>query len=104
MAQRVVRINDLPAGALDAAAAFHAMHLAPLRQALAGDAQSLVVILPPADQDHAGWRRAVVQDLARAHAPARVNFVAGKEGAAVERTIAWLGEAPGVTGQLLQAD
>lgn len=101
---KVLRIEGLPANALDAAAAFHRLHLAALREVLSGGAESVVVLLPAAGHDHAGWRRALVQDLARAHVPVRVNFVAGDDRKASGRAAEWLAGAPGVTGQLLQTD
>jgi hypothetical protein len=102
--QEVLRIEGLPADALDAASAFHRLHLAEVRDALARSAESVVVLLPAAGHDHAGWRRALVQDLARAHVPVRINFVAGDDREAGERTAQWLAGAPGVTGQLLHTD
>ena len=44
-----------------------------------------------------------VQDLARDAAPARVNGVVGSDEDAIAATLAWLEQAPGVTGQLLSA-
>jgi len=52
----------------------------------------------------AGWRLAVVQQLAREQAPRRINAVASDDPAAIERTCAWLESAPGVTGQYLPID
>lgn len=105
MAPAVVRIEGLPATALEAAAAFHADHLATVRHALES-ADSLVIVLPYAPHDHAAWRRAMVQDLARAYAPRRVNAVTGDgaEVIAIAAATAWLEHAPGVTGQLLDVD
>ena len=37
----------------------------------------------------------------RLAAPGRVNGIAGDDEEAVEKTLAWLSEAPGITGQLL---
>lgn len=98
--QEVVRIEGLPADALDAAAAFHADHLPAIRARLA-QVDVLAIIFPPAPRDHRGWRLAAVQDLARAHAPRRVNAVAGGGETAISATLAWLEQAPGITGQLL---
>ncbi|HYD24479.1 MAG TPA: hypothetical protein VEB68_06760 [Croceibacterium sp.] len=103
----VLEVGALPDGALEAAAAFHAQVLP---QALAelsdppGAGEDLVLVFPPAPYDHRGWRLAVVQDLARAAAPARVNGVAGDDEAAVAAAVAWLAAAPGVTGQLLAVE
>ena len=101
MRQAVLRITGLPAGALDAAAAFHSDWLSRARTAVA-DAEVLALVFAPASYDHRGWRLAAVQDLARAAAPGRVNAVAGGDEAAVAETLAWLEQAPGITGQLLE--
>ena len=66
---------------------------------LAGE--DLVLIFPPAPYGHRGWRLAVVQDLARAAAPLRVNGVVGDDAEAIAATLVWLEQAPGITGQLL---
>lgn len=95
----VVRIEDLPANALDAAAAFHADYLPAIRAVLAM-AEVLAIIFPPAPRDHRAWRRAVVQDLARAYAPRRVNGIADGDEGEIFGTLAFLAKAPGVTGQL----
>ena len=97
--QAVLRIDDLPSGALDAAAEFHRRWVPEIRTLLAGEAQSLVVVLPPVPSDHTDWRRGMARDLARELAPARVNIVAGGAAQAVESTVDFLGDAPGVTGQ-----
>lgn len=46
----------------------------------------------------------MVQELAREAAPYRVNAVAGEGEQAIADTMAWLVQAPGVTGQLLAVD
>jgi len=97
----VLRIEGLPPSALDAAAAFHAGYLPQARALLGGEVEALALVFPEASRDHAGWRRAAVADLARAAAPKRVNAIAGEDPAAIEETLAWLAQAPGVTGQLL---
>jgi len=63
--------------------------------------EDLVLVFPPAPYDHRGWRLAAIQDLARAAAPARVNGVVGDDEQAIAATLAWLADAPGITGQLL---
>jgi hypothetical protein len=63
--------------------------------------EDLVLVFPPADYTHHGWRVAAVQDLARAAAPTRVNAIAGEDERAIADTLAWLTQAPGITGQLL---
>lgn len=101
MNQSVLRIERLPEGALDAAAAFHADWLIRARDSLANGCNALAIVLPPAPYDHGDWRRAAARDLARAAAPARVNIVAGADDRAIGATIAFLETAPGVTGQYL---
>lgn len=103
MRQAVVRIEGLTESALDAAAEFHAHHLQRARDALRGS-EAVALIFPEALYDHRGWRLAVVRDLAREAAPKRVNGVVGNDERAVAQTVAWLEQAPGVTGQLLAVD
>ncbi|MCL4673592.1 MAG: hypothetical protein KJZ64_11810 [Sphingomonadaceae bacterium] len=100
-AQVVLKVDGLPGDALGAASAFHARHVAAVRDAAAKGAASIVLVLQPAPVDHTDWRRAAVRDLARALAPVRVNLVAGLAGARLEGTLAYLGNAPGVTGHYL---
>ncbi|HSG53901.1 MAG TPA: hypothetical protein VLA45_00495 [Paracoccaceae bacterium] len=103
MAQRVFEARGLPDDPLDAASIFHATFGAPVRAALAAG-QDLALVFDPADNMHGGWRLAVVQDLARAGAPVRVNGVVGGDGAALDEAVAYLATAPGVTGQILMVD
>jgi hypothetical protein len=103
MGQAVLRIEGLPSGAIDAAADFHGEWLPRARDALA-QAHALAVVFPAAPFDHRGWRLAAVQDLAREAAPRRVNGIIGGDAQAIAETLAWLGGAPGVTGQLLAMD
>ena len=100
-AQVIVTVDDLPGDALGAASAFHALHLAAVREAAANGACSVVLVLPPAQVDHTDWRRAAVRDLARALAPVRVNLIAGSGGPSLDQTLAYLANAPGVTGHYL---
>ena len=103
MAQRIFEARGLPDDPLDAAAAFHTTFAAPVRAALAaGD--NLALVFDPADHAHAGWRLALVQDLARAAAPLRVNAVVGGEGEDMAELVRYLANAPGVTGQILMVD
>lgn len=102
--QIVLRIEGLPDGALDAAAAFHALHMPKVRDALDGKAGALALVFPHAAYDHAGWRKAAIADLARSAAPKRVNGVTGKDAEALAATLDWLEQAPGITGQLLPVD
>ena len=93
---QVVRVGPLPDRAIEAAAAFYASPL-PLDKDLA-------LIFPPAPCDHRAWRLAAIQGLARDAAPARVNGVVGSDEQAIAATLAWLDQAPGVTGQLLSVE
>jgi hypothetical protein len=103
MGQVVLRIDGLPQGALDAAAAFHAAWLPRIRDELASD-EALALVFGAAPYDHRGWRLVAVQDLAREAAPTRVNAVVGDDEDALVRMLDWLAQAPGVTGQLLAVD
>ena len=102
----VLRVEGLPDGALDAAAAFHADWLPRARALLdpSPEGEAIVLIFPVARYDHRGWRLAAVQDLAREAAPKRVNAVAGDDERAIAATLAWLAQAPGTTGQLLAVE
>jgi hypothetical protein len=103
MAQAVLVADTSPAAPLDAAAAFHAADLARAR-ALLADGGDLAIHFPPADHPHRAWRLAVVQELAREAAPSRVNGVEGHDDPATAATIAWLADAPAITGQLFAVD
>lgn len=94
---RVVRVGPLPEHAIDAAAAFHAQVLPGLGPRARED---LALVFAPASFEHRAWRLAAVEDLAREAAPQRVNGIAGDDEAAIAATVAWLEQAPGVTGQL----
>jgi len=97
--------NPWPSSALDAASMFHQDIVPELRRLLASDdADSVVLLLPPADHVHAAWRLAAIQGLAREAAPLRVNAIVGDAGPGVDEAIAFLADAPGVTGQILVVD
>jgi len=96
----VIEAGGLPDSPLDAAVEFHARILPQARMA-AGD---VVLAFDPADHTHHAWRLAAVQDLAREAAPRRANAVVGTAGAGRDRVLAFLANAPGVTGQMLQVD
>lgn len=97
--QRVFTVEHLPADGLAAGAAFFAEHLSGARAAIEGaDIKALAIVLPPAGPDHTDWRTALARDLARAYTPKRVNVVAGEEGGELDALLAYLGNAPGVTG------
>ncbi len=97
-----VTVDDLPAPALAAAGVFH-QHWLPHVEALLARGADVVVALAPADHSHREWRRAIAAGLARAHAPRRVNVIAG-EGAALAALEDYLSRAPGVTGQYFEVD
>jgi len=99
----LLRVGALPEAALAAAARFHAEVLPEVLAQLAGE-EHLVLIFPPADHTHRGWRLAVVQRLAREHAPIRVNALAGDDEAAIAAAAEYLAGAAGVTGQYLPLD
>jgi hypothetical protein len=103
MKQAVLRIDALPVAPLDAAEAFHCEWLSRIRSML-NDCDSMVVVLSPAGQDHADWRRAAARDVAREAAPRRVNLIGGDDDAAIAAALAYLDAAPGVTGQYLPLD
>lgn len=99
---RELAVDDLPEGALDAAGAFMASHLATVRAAVAeADCTAVAIVLPPATYDHRDWRQTLARDLAREATPVRVNVVAGSTGAALEATLHFLSDAQGLTGQYL---
>lgn len=102
--QTELRIGDLPQGAIGAAGAFHSQWIGRIEDALGGACEALAIILPAAAHDHSDWRRAAARDLARAHAPRRVNIVSGDDPDRVSGTISYLAGAPGITGQYLQTD
>ena len=103
MGPATYRIDGLPGSALAAAAQFHQEHLPAIERQLA-DVQVLTVVFPAAAYDHRAWRSAAIADMARQHAPARVNGIAGDESDALTRAAAWLASAPGITGQYFAVD
>jgi len=100
MSPAVLRIAGLPAGAIEAAAAFYGEWLQQATHLLAGG-NPVAIVMEPAPYDHTDWRRAAARDLARSAAPARVNIVAGDDEPAIAATLAFLESASGVTGQYL---
>ena len=96
-----IEVDGLPEEPLAAADLFHQNWLDPIERALSGG-QDVLVVLEAAGHEHGEWRRAVAAMLARKHAPRRVNVVGG-EGENADRLAAYLAEAPGVTGQYLEA-
>lgn len=94
--------RDLPDGPLEAAAAFHAGHLPKIEEMIAGSPALVTIVFGPGDHEQRDWRMAAVRNLARKHAPIRVNGVAGADDS-VQPLLIFLENAPGVTGQLLDA-
>lgn len=97
-----IAVDDLPPEPLAAAGLFHQHWLPHVAGALESGAD-VMVTLAPADHTHREWRLAIAAGLARAHAPQRVNLVAG-EGAALDGFEAYLAAAPGITGQYFESD
>ncbi|ABC62647.1 Rossmann fold domain-containing protein [Erythrobacter litoralis] len=101
MAQAVLRVDSLPASAVEAANTFHTEYLPQAVDLLEGDADNLVIVMPAAFYDHADWRRALARDLARAHTPIRVNVIGSDDPDAVTAALAYCDKARGVTGHYL---
>ena len=99
----VLRVDPLPAQPLAASARFHAEVLPNVLAELARG-QHLTLVFDPAGHDHRGWRLALVQGLAREHAPLRINAVASDDAAAIAAVADYLAMADGVTGQYLALD
>ncbi len=64
----------------------------------------LLLVFPPADHNHRGWRLAVVQQLARQFAPIRVNAVASDDAAAIAAAARYIEDSPAITGHYLALD
>ena len=89
---------------LDAHSAFFVEELGRAKAALVDPrTASLTIILAPATSDHDDWRSAVARDLAREFTPKRVNIAAGVKGESLSTLLAFLRDAPGVTGHYVQA-
>lgn len=98
-------VGPLPADALAAAAQFHADMLPTIVEALQNSSSpQFTLVFAPADHTHRSWRLAVVQSLAREHAPLRVNGVESDDDVAIAAAAAYLASADGVTGQFLPLD
>jgi hypothetical protein len=100
----LLRLQDLPDEALEAAATFHGSILPFLETMLSQSSGVLTIALNPADHTHRDWRVAAVRQLARKHAPNRVNLVAAASEAALVAADRYLEGAEGVTGQYLPLD
>jgi len=100
----LLRVGSLPADAIAASAAFHAAELPKVLAALAGGPKELALVFASADHTHRAWRLAIIQGLAREHAPQRINAIASDDDMAIAEAASYLGSAEGVTGQLLELD
>ena len=98
-----LKIDDMPDNPVEAAAIFYGKYLGVIERQLASDASTLAIWVPSAPRSHDDWRRAAARDLARSHAPKRVNIVGGNEGVEIMATLTYLENASGVTGQYLVA-
>ena len=98
---KIFRVEARADDPLAAAAAFYAGDL----KRIAGAVQDhLMLVFPPADHRHRGWRVAIVQQLARDFAPSRVNAVASDDEAAIAAAHQYLETAPAITGHYLPLD
>ena len=105
MAQAIYHADDLPAGGVAAYAAFARDHLGAVEDAIAGLGAAgggLVIVLGRAGDDEDDWRRTLARDLARAHAPVRVNVIAADQDAARDSLLDYLNNANAVTGHYLK--
>jgi hypothetical protein len=101
----LLSVGPLPQDALAAAGQFHANMLPAIVEALQStSAPHFTLVFAPADHTHRNWRLAVVQGLAREHAPLRVNAVESDDDVAIAAAAAYLAGADGVTGQFLPLD
>ncbi|MBX7460962.1 Rossmann fold domain-containing protein [Qipengyuania huizhouensis] len=96
-----IEVEGLPDEPLAAAGLFHQNWLDPIERAL-GAGQDVMVALEPADHTHGEWRKAAAAMLARKYTPQRVNLIAGT-GESLVAIEDYLSNAPGITGQYLQA-
>lgn len=102
MVQAVIDLAMLPDSPVASGAAFHRSHLDAVTQRISEpDVTALVIVMPLAGPDHDHWRRTLARDLAREHSPKRCNIVAAGSSALKQETLAYLRDAPGVTGQYL---
>jgi hypothetical protein len=101
----LVQVTGLPEAPLDAAAAFYRDWLPLIEAGLAAsEDESTVLVFAPADHSHRGWRLAAVQELARAHAPRRINALVCDAEPGVIAARGLLDVCQGITGQLLALD
>lgn len=100
----LVRVGDLPADPMAAAAAFHGPFQAALQTTLDAGHKAVTLVFRPADHAHREWRMAAVAMLARVRAPQRINAVESDDERAIAAAAAYLARAEGVTGQVLPLD
>jgi hypothetical protein len=98
---KTVRVDGMPDEPLAAASLFHQHWLAHVEHKL--EEGDVTVALDPADYRHRDWRGAIARDLARKHAPRRINVVSGTD-VVIEAFAAYLEHAPGITGQYFEGD
>lgn len=99
------RVGPLPEEALAASTRFHADVLPKVLDDLTRLQQGgLILVFAPADHTHRDWRLAAVRQLAREHAPIRVNALASDDDTAITAAMDYLAKAEGVTGQYLPLD
>ena len=111
MGHLVVYLGDLPDAPTEAAAHFFSKHAPEARELLlvggwkrlgrSEEPDALTYIIPFGGREHEAWQRAAIQTLARELAPKRVNGVIGDGLELTDQVTAWLGDARGITGQLL---
>ncbi|MEM9501827.1 MAG: Rossmann fold domain-containing protein [Pseudomonadota bacterium] len=102
--QAVYKIEMLPERSLASTAIFHETQLKGLAEQIAKpETTELAIVMPLAPSDHDDWRRTLARDLAREHAPKRVNVIAVNDDRIEKELLAYLRDAPGVTGQYLAA-
>ncbi len=102
--QTVIDTGELSPSALEAAAAFYERIAGEVARAIGSGASSVVLAMNHAAHDHTDWRRTAARDLARSHAPVRVNVIGGGDAQARAATTAYLSGAHGITGQYLPLD
>ncbi len=98
------RVAALADSALAASAEFHARDVPQIASLARECEDGLLIVFPPGDHTHDGWRLAAVQSLAREVAPWRVNAAQSDGEAAVAALADYLARAPGITGQYWALD
>lgn len=104
MKQAVLEVSDLPSDSLSANVEMHQSHTDKALRMLSEDGvTSLAIVLPLATTDHDDWRHTLARQLARAHAPKRVNVIGVDDLQVQSEMLTYLRDAQGVTGQYLAA-